>query len=347
MRRRHFWFWFIFSTALTSCGGSGENPTNALRVAESAAEIPDVPIRFQRFEKDLFAVTKERFTQDTIQLYKKYGSFFDLYTSQVIRVGNKHLPLFRENILGFINDPDIKSVKAEVDRLYSNTDTISQTLSTAFNRYHKAFPDSIIPSINTIVSGFNYNIVVADSTLSIGLDMYLGSNCKFYEWLSLPKYKINKMNRRMIAPDALRGWLMSNFEMNGNQEDLVSHMVYHGKLMYLSQQFLPEVSEADLLGYSDSELDWCAKNEARTWSHFIDKKLFFSNDFNNQLVYINDGPFTKGFPEEAPSRIGVWLGFQLVKSYMNKYKDVTLPELMQEKDAHKIFNASGYKPGRV
>jgi hypothetical protein len=32
---------------------------------------------------------------------------------------------------------------------------------------------------------------------------------------------------------------------------------------------------------------------------------------------------------------------------MNKYKDVTLPELMQEQDAHKIFNSSGYKPGKV
>ncbi len=347
MQRRHIWIWFIFSTGLFSCGGSTEKPTTALRVEESKADLPEIPVRFQRFEKDLFEIHKETFTQDTLNLYKKYGTFLDLYASQVIRVGNKHLPLFRESLLGFINDPDIKSVKAETDRQYASMDSVRNGLSAAFNRYHKAFPDSVIPAIYTIISGFNYNIVVEDSSLSIGLDMYLGKACKFYELLSLPKYKVSKMNRTMILPDAMRAWLMSNFEMKNSPEDLVSYMVYHGKLLYLSGQFLPEETEANLLGYSDAEYSWCEKNEAKIWSHFIDKKLFFSTDFNDQLIYINDGPFTKGFPEEAPSRIGIWLGFQLVKSYMNKYKDVTLPQLMQEQDAHKLFNASGYKPGRA
>lgn len=158
---------------------------------ESKAELPDVPVRFQRFEQDLFRFSK-KLTQDTLKMYQKYGSFFDLYTSQVIRIGNKHLPLFRENLLGFIQDPDIRSVKAETDRLFSNADTIKSEISTAFNRYHKAFPDSVIPAVSTLISGFNYNVVVSDSNLAIGLDMYLGKNCKFYELLSLPKYKVSE-----------------------------------------------------------------------------------------------------------------------------------------------------------
>ena len=347
MQKRHIWFWFIFSTMLTACGGSSEPAGKALRVEESKAELPDVPVRFQRFEQDLFRFSKESFTQDTLKMYQKYGSFFDLYTSQVIRIGNKHLPLFRENLLGFIQDPDIRSVKAETDRLFSNADTIKSEISTAFNRYHKAFPDSVIPAVSTLISGFNYNVVVSDSNLAIGLDMYLGKNCKFYELLALPKYKVSKMNRTMIVPDAIRGWLMSNFEMDASQEDLVSFMIYQGKMMYLSQQLLPDKTEWNILGYTEKELSWCADNEARIWSHFIDRKLFFSKDFNDQLIYINDGPFTKGFPEEAPPRIGIWLGFQIVKSYMNKYQNITLPELINDQDAHKIFNSSGYKPGRA
>ena len=347
MQIRHIWFWFIFSTLLTACGDSAEKPESTLRVDEAVESLPVIPLRFQRFDSDLFSMTKESFTQDTMRLYKKYGAFFDLYASKVIRVGNKKLPLFRENLLGFIQDPDIKAVKAEADVQYALTDTIQTELTDAFNRYHKAFPDSAIPAIYTIISGFNYNIVVEDSTLAIGLDMYLGKSCKFYEWLALPQYKVSKMNRQMLVPDAVRGWILSNFELKSQREDLIEFMIYQGKVMYLSQQFLPERTEANVLGYSDDEQAWCMKNEAKIWSHFIDKKLFFSNDFNDQLIYINDGPFTKGFPQEAPSRIGVWLGFQIVKSYMNKFKDVTLPELMQEQDAHKIFNAPGYKPGRV
>lgn len=347
MNRSLFCIWIIFSTAFFSCGEQADKSKNVLRVSESSNSIKETPIRFQRFEQDLFKCTKENFRQDTIAIYKKYGSFLDLYTSQVIRVGNKKSPMFREGILGFINDPDIKSVKAEIDKQFANTDTIKSELTSAFNLYHKAFPDSTIPNIYTILSGFNYNIVVADSNLSIGLDMYLGKQCKFYELLSFPKYKVAKMNREFIVPDALRSWMISSFEMKIKNDELIEHMIYQGNMIYLTKQLLPNRSEANLLSYSESELEWCSSNEEKIWSHFIDKKMFFSKDFNNQLIYINDGPFTKGFPPEAPAKIGVWLGFQLVKSYMNKYKDVTLPELMQEQDAHKIFNSSGYKPSKV
>jgi hypothetical protein len=347
MNRSLFCIWIVFSTAFFACGDSAEKSKNALRVSESSNSIEEVPVRFQRFEQDLFKFTIENFSKDTINCYKKYGSFLDLFSSQIIRVGNKKSPMFREGILGFINDPDIKSVKAEVDKQFAITDTIQSELTSAFNLYHKAFPDRLIPNIYTMISGFNYNIVVADSSLSIGLDMYLGKQCKFYELLSFPKYKVAKMTREFIVPDALRSWMISSFEMKIVNDELVEHMIYQGKMIYSTQQFLPNESEANLLSFTESELEWCSNNEEKIWSHFIDKKLFFSKDFNNQLVYINDGPFTKGFPPEAPARIGVWLGFQLVKSYMNKYKDVTLPEIMLEQDAHKIFNSSGYKPSKV
>ena len=347
MNRSLICIWIVFSTAFFACGDPAEKSKNALRVSESSNSIEDVPVRFQRFEQDLFKFSKENFSKDTFNCYKKYGSFLDLFTSQIVRVGNKKSPMFREGILGFINDPDIKSVKAEVDKQFAITDTIQSELTSAFNLYHKAFPDSLIPNIYTMLSGFNYNIVIADSSLSIGLDMYLGKQCKFYELLSFPKYKVAKMKREFIVPDAIRSWIISSFEMKEMNDELVEHMIYQGKMIYLTQQFLPNNSEANLLSYTDNELEWCTSNEEVIWSHFIDKKLFFSKDFNYQLVYINDGPFTKGFPPEAPARIGVWLGFQIIKSYMNKYKDITLPELMQEKDAHKIFNSSGYKPGKA
>jgi hypothetical protein len=303
-------------------------------------------IVFLRFEKDLFGINLNNFQADTTRLRKKYGSFTDLYFNRIIRIGNPGNPMFQQNLGGFLQDPDIRSVYQAIQTNYPNLDAEKKQLEEAFGRYRAIFPDSLIPHIYTMLSGFSYNIVTADSALAIGLDMYLGADSRFYELLTFPKYKSAQMHRGRMVCDAIRAYLLSCWEMDDTYHDLVTRMIYQGKIYYLEQMLLPQKNEADILGYTAEELKWCYDNEARIWSHFIDRKLFFSTDFNNEVAYINDGPFTKGFPEEAPARIGVWLGLQLVKSYMDK-NEADIHKLMQQKDARLIFSKSKYKPGRA
>lgn len=334
----------ILLTLLWGCGSAPEVPP--LRTENQTDEIAPVQILPKRFEQLLFGFSKESFSEDTLKMYREFGSFPDLFTSRIIRVGSKNMPLFRENLLGFIQDPDIRQVFTEVQRQYSTLDQEIEDLSLAFRRYKTIFPDSIVPQVITMVSGFNYNVVVDDSSLAIGLDMYLGDSCRFYEWLALPKYKIDRMNRTQLVPDAIRGYLLSNFVIDNEDNDLVTRMINQGRIIYFMQQLLPTYSEARILAYTNAQLNWCNENEGKIWSHFIDKKLFYSSDLNDELAYLNDGPFTKGFPEDAPARIGVWLGYSIVKSYMKNHEDVSLEMLMANKDAHALFNTSGYKPVR-
>jgi len=335
-------FWLIFLTVLTACGESSDNVIQPIEVPEGKG----ISIPLTRFEEDLFNVKKESFTADTQKLSQKYHSFFYLFTSRIIKVGGPKDLLLRENLTGFVSDPDILSVKAEVNKQYPSLTNEQQYLEAAFNRFHALFPDTVTPRLLTMVSGFNMNIAIDDSSLAVGLDMYLGETCRYYELLGLPKYKVRNMNRNQLVPDAMRGYLLSTFEMNATVDDLVSWMIYHGKILYVAQQLLPEVKESRLFGCSDAQLEWCKKNEGKIWGHFIDKKLFYSTDFQDQVNYINDGPFTPGFPDESPARIGVWLGWQLVKSYMEKTGS-SIPKLMEQQDAHQLFNKSGYKPIRV
>lgn len=341
--------WLILLTALFACSQPANKPIEEpLRTdaPESNNDVHRLNIQVHRFDQDLFSISKDSFTKDTTELYRKYNRFFDLFTSQIIRVGNKKFPLFRENVLGFTNDPDIRSVYNEVQRQYPDLDAETEDFDIAFSRFHAVFPDSLLPKVNTLISGFNYNIVLSDSTLSVGLDMYLGDSCRFYEMLALPAYKTKRMNRDNIVSDAMKGFLIGSFENNHKDNDLISRMLYEGKIIYLITQFLPHYKTSQAIGYSEQEERWCSENEGKIWSHFIDKKLFYSSDFNDELIYINDGPFTKGFPNEAPPKIGVWLGYQIIKSYMNKNQETTINQLMELNDAHEIFNKSGYKPIR-
>lgn len=341
--------WLILLTFLIACGGDVKDPIELPLRSDNQKEKNELrkQIKIIRFDQDLQSLTKEGFSEDTTEMYRNYGSFPDLFFSRIINVGNKKFPLFKENVLGFTNDPDIKNIFKEVNRQYPDLNKENEDLSIAFTRFTKIFPDTIVPQVFAMISGFNYNIAVSDSALAIGLDMYLGDSCRFYEWLALPDYKRIRMNRQFLSTDAIRGFLSATFENQNKDHDLISSMIYEGKIMYLTESLLPHFQLSSILGYSGQQLAWCDENEGKIWSFFIDKKLFYSNDFNNEVAFINDGPFTKGFPKDSPARIGVWLGYKIVKSYMNKNQQISIPELMRDIDSHGIFNRSGYKPVRA
>ena len=48
--------------------------------------------------------------------------------------------------------------------------------------------------------------------------------------------------------------------------------------------------------------------------------------------------------QQAPGRIGAWVGWQIVRAYMQENPAVTLAQLLAEEDAQKILNGSKYKP---
>jgi hypothetical protein len=62
------------------------------------------------------------------------------------------------------------------------------------------------------------------------------------------------------------------------------------------------------------------------------------------MKYINDGPNTSGFPPSAPSKLGAFIGWQIVRQYMKKFPETTLADLMQNSDYQKILNDSKYFP---
>jgi uncharacterized protein YjaZ len=63
--------------------------------------------------------------------------------------------------------------------------------------------------------------------------------------------------------------------------------------------------------------------------------------------FINLAPFSKFYLEidnESPGRIGRWIGWQIVRSYMENNK-IALQEMLK-KDEKEIFENSKYKPKR-
>ena len=128
-------------------------------------------------------------------------------------------------------------------------------------------------------------------------------------------------------------------------KDLLSQMIYRGKQLYLKDVLLPDYSDAEKMGCTPEQIKWCEENEEQLWKYFIENDLLYSTNPQLKSRFIDTAPFSKFYiniDKESPGRVGVWLGWQIVRSYM-KNNNVTLSQLLETKE-EEIFKKSKYKP---
>jgi hypothetical protein len=80
------------------------------------------------------------------------------------------------------------------------------------------------------------------------------------------------------------------------------------------------------------------------WTHLIENKLLFTTNTLEINKFVNDAPFTSGFPQESPGRAAVWIGYRIVESLMQRNEQITLEDLMGFRDYQKVLNMARYKP---
>ena len=301
-------------------------------------------LHINRFEKDLFAIRTNDLLKQIPVLRKKYHPFFELFCNNIVRIPAPNDSLLSINLKEFVKDVQIREVEQDCISQYASLSALEDELTAAFQHYKYYFPNKPIPRILSFISGFNYAIISAESTLAIGLDMYLGEQYKMYASIGFPKYKIRKMRKEYLATDCMKGWLESEYELNPSKKDFLSQIIYNGKILYSLDALLPDAQDSLKIGYTAEQLQFCKNNETNLWAFFIEKNLLFSTKQSEYWKYISEGPSTNGLPKETPAMIGNWVGWQIVRKYMSENASVTLKQLMEENDAQKILAKSKYKP---
>ncbi|MBL4624755.1 MAG: hypothetical protein JKY42_06410 [Flavobacteriales bacterium] len=304
----------------------------------------DLGISFNRFDKELEAADRANMIPEVDLLHEKYGSFFERYVNSVINTGGPNPEVVASNLTGFLEDKHIRELHQKTFEKFEEMHEFQEEIKSAFTYYYYHFTGKPIPEIVTFISGFNYAIIAMDSTLGLGLDMYLGADCEYYPAMGIPQYKSNVMTPEHLVVDALKGWVISEFPDQSKERNLLSKMVYDGKILYLMDAFYPSKSDTIKIGFSSEQLAWCQHYEFNLWSHLVQNKLLFSKNQSDIVQFTGEGPFTRGFDKTSPARAGSWLGWQIVRSYMNRHPEISLNQLVEKKDAQAILQKSGYKP---
>lgn len=303
----------------------------------------EVDLKLKRFDQDLFKYEKIT-DKELAEIRQKYTPFYEAFVENIISVGAANDPSNYFYLTSFIGDKNIQDVQLKSDSLYKDFSGHYNQLLDAFKHYKHYFPSKPTPEIITYNSGFNYAIVTDSSYLGIGLEMFLDENYPAYKQLGLPMYKIQSMTSKHLASSAMLGWLSTEFELNNPSADLLAEMIHQGKLLYAVDAMMPLEDDFLKISYTKEQWDWCNANEKAMWFFLIDNDLLYTKETQQIIKYMGESPFIQGFPEGSPGRVGHWLGWQVVKAFMENNPTVSLKELMKKDDAQKILNKSKYKP---
>lgn len=295
------------------------------KIEKEVEEIP-VTLKVERFDKIFY----ESPVENLQNVKQKYPYFFPSETPDSVWVNKIKNPLYRE-------------LYSEVQKKYSNFEKVNSDLEMLFQHIKYYFPDTKTPKVITLISEMDYQnkVIYTDSLLLISLDLYLGKNHKFYEF---PEYLKQNFEPNQILPDIVTSFSTTKIPF-GNNKNFLSQMIYAGKQLYLKDLLLPQTSDAEKIGYSQEQITWCKENESYMWRYFIQEELLYSNDSKLPSRFINTAPFSKFYLEidnDSPGRVGTWIGWQIVRSYMEN-NDVNLQQLLQM-DPMEIFQNSKYKP---
>lgn len=328
---------FAVLTSLPSCRKSQYK----VRITNAK---PDIEIK--RLEQDLFTLDPESVVTNVPELKQKYNGFLQLF-SYVINTGDINDPAFPDFLFRFCTDRLNFEVYGMVNKLYPEVKEIEEDLEDAFRHYLHYFPEKQVPAVFTCITGFNNSIITGDSILGIGLDRYLGPDCKYYPQLEIYSYMAARMTPENIVPDCMYGWAASEWDFESldyETENVVSEILHEGKLKYFEKCMLPDHSDEIIFGFNSGQMNFCRNNEAQMWQYLVENDLLFKTDRFIIRKLTGEAPFTSYFTNESPGRAAVWVGFRIIESYMSRNQDVSLNDLMADTDIQKILEKARYNP---
>lgn len=295
-------------------------------------------LQISRYEEVLFSINPFLLRQE-IEPYREEFAIFlgpDVDDDQQI-----------ERLYDFITDPYIIDLYLDSKEIWEQGDGLEKHFTKAFRYYKYHFPDHEIPHIYTYISGVDYvnPVKYAGNKIVIGLDAYLGAGHKSYDELAIPRYISRWMRPELMIVDVMRSLADARLaETAALAETLLDYMVFHGKRQFLLDCFLPHTHDSLKIAYTHENLQWINNYEGYAWTYKIDNDLLFTTEHKTIKRFIGEAPFTSVFGNNSAPRTGVYIGWKIVRSYMQRNPDVSLDELLAENDARKILAGARYRP---
>jgi len=326
----------VFALAvLILSGACTQGKKKPFAVAPSALPVADVKIH--RYGEALFELDTSQLQAGLKSIRNEFGVFLgtDLDNAENI-----------QQIYDFVSDTQLISIYQKTIAVYPDLADVEADLSSAFRHFLYFFPGTKLPQVYTYISDmyFEKPVLQTDEAIVIALDVYLGSDFPLYQQLGLPFYKVRCMEPVNLPVDVMKSLYYNEVTAKSQKRTLLDRMIESGKILLYLDAVLPTTPDSVKICYTAKKMEWARQNEENIWAFLVGNKLLYNTDYKTQTKLIQDGPFTTGFSNESPSRLGIYIGWQILNSYARRHPKVSLSQLLQIADSQKILQESGYKP---
>jgi hypothetical protein len=333
----------IIVTFLFSC-----KDTKAPDVSHIAAEIEIV-----RTENQLSSIKS---IAEIDKLMDTHKAFYSLYFPEVLSIRNANNPdSLYEGVSGFLKDTLISKLFSQVDAKYSDLSSVKSEATQMYQYLQYYFPLQIsVPRIYTFISEYGYQAFIfqddnGNDGIGLGLDMFLSPDIDYKsinpDNTNFSSYITRTWNRDHIVPK-IADLHITEIIGDAPGHKMLDQMIHNGKALYIKELILPKIQDSLIFEYTGEQLQWCQDNELEMWSFFLDKKLFYESNPVKIGKYINPSPNSPDMPADSPGRTANFIGYKIVKAYMDRYPKTTLAELIAMKDCQQLMEKSKYKPTR-
>ena len=313
-----------------------------------APDVSDIKIDVQlkRFDKDLFSIDTNNIETSVSKLQQEYGSFLNdfLYNIMVLPPQPDSVA---QKIKMFLHD--YRFVYDSTQKKFSDFSDEFRQIKNGLQYVKYYFPNYKTPqNVITFVGPVEgYANVLTQSGLGVGLQLYLGQNFSVYssEFITevYPDYQQRRFEPAYIPVNCMKNIVSDIYPEKNGSDPLIYQMVDAGKRLYLLDHFLPQLADSLKTGYTQQQLNGCYSNEADIWNYFVQNNLLFITDPIQVRDYMQDGPKTEAFGNNSPGFIGQFIGWQIVKKWMDAHEQTTLPQLISTPDKQ-IYDEARYKP---
>ena len=316
-----------------------------------------VTLKLERFEKDFFAVDTNNLVNSLSQLRQKYPEFTKDFIQNILG-----LPVNYEDdtavqvaLKKFLHD--YLPIEDSAAKVFQNMNSTKKELEDGLKyvkHYFPAYkaPTKLITFVGPMDAYFQaslggYGDVITTNAFAVGLQMHLGKDFSVYRsemgQALFPLYISKRFSPEYISVNCMKNVIDDMFPDKSSGKSLVEQMVEKGKRIYLLDKLMPDADDTLKTGYSSRQLKGAYENEGLIWNFFLKNSLVYNTDPSIIKNYIGESPNTPELGEGSPGYIGLFVGWQIVKKYMEKQKEVNLTTLMTT-DPRNIFEDSKYRP---
>ncbi len=295
---------------------------------------------------------KDLILRSELNLFQQENQNLD---SILIKMNQEHSYFFKDSLVDsfkeIVADENYNIIFDSVYVHFKDIDSLSNVINNGFCVLESYFPlstpkvvtmiqDDIVntvkPPFNPIAYDYEENLIL------IQLQWFLGKNHVFYtdRPQPIPEYLTERYDQKYI-PTMIFHTLGSYYSnTNNTNSKLLTTMLNKAKPYFFVELIFPELNDNLIFGSTQSDIDFFNENAEIFWKYILENQFLFSSESVLQQNFIAPAKTTQ---IGTPGRFGVWIGWQILRSYFNN-NDITIQEVLRETNYLEILNNSNYKP---